>query len=209
MPRSFSGNAAMKQLFPLRRLFHLSGCLIPVVYLLTNKRVALLVAAAAIVAVAFIEALRIKGCIRLGFVEALLKERELKGPTGSLFYLVSCLATILFFDKRIASASIFVLAVSDPISSIVGSKWGRRSFPWKIGGRDSRLLFLVRSCSCLLLLQMAGHYCSRGRCMRSRALLVEVRRRQPCHPDRRRAGARRAGPLRLPCPSFPGFRISF
>ncbi len=139
----------MKQLFPLRRLFHLSGCLIPVVYLLTNKRVALLVAAAAIVAVAFIEALRIKGCIRLGFVEALLKERELKGPTGSLFYLVSCLATILFFDKRIASASIFVLAVSDPISSIVGLKWGRRSFRGKSAEGTAAFFFssvLVLAC---------------------------------------------------------------
>ena len=45
----------------------------------------------------------------------------------ALFHLISCLATILLFDKRVASASIFVLAISDPLSAIVGSKWGRRS----------------------------------------------------------------------------------
>ncbi len=114
----------MKRFFLIRGLFHLSGCLIPVIYLLADKGAALLVTGTAVVVAAVFEVLRIKGRIGLAFVGPLLKEKEMKGPTGCLFYLVSCLATILLFDKRIASASIFVLAISDPLSAIVGSKWG-------------------------------------------------------------------------------------
>jgi len=139
----------MKRPFLLRGLFHLSGCLIPVIYLLTDKRVALLVAGSAAIAAAFIEALRIKGCIRLGFVGALLKEKEMKGPTGSLFYVISCLATMLLFDKRVASASIFVLAVSDPLSATIGVKWGRRSFYGKSAEGTAAFFFsslLILAC---------------------------------------------------------------
>jgi dolichol kinase len=52
----------------------------------------------------------------------------MKKPTSSLFYMASCLLVILLFDKLPAVASIFVLAVSDPLSSIIGSQWGRRRF---------------------------------------------------------------------------------
>ncbi len=110
----------------LRGLFHLSGCAIPVIYLLTDKQVALLLTGSAVIAATFLEVLRIKGRINLAFVAPLLKQKELKGPTGSLFYLVSCLVVILLFDKRVASASILVLAIADPLSAIIGSKWGRR-----------------------------------------------------------------------------------
>jgi dolichol kinase len=120
-------NTALKRPFLLRGLFHVSGCLIPVIYLLTDKGTALLVTASAVVLAAFLETLRIKGRIGMAFVGPLLKEKEKKGPSGCLFYLVSCLITILLFDERIASASIFVLAISDPLSAIIGSKWGRRS----------------------------------------------------------------------------------
>ena len=52
----------------------------------------------------------------------------MKRLTGSIFYVAGCLLVILFFDRLVAIASIFVLAVSDPLSSIVGSAWGRGRF---------------------------------------------------------------------------------
>jgi dolichol kinase len=142
-------SVAMKRLFLMRGLFHLSGCLIPVIYLLADKGVALLVTGSAVVAAAFVETLRIKGRISLAFVGPLLKEKEMKGPTGCLFYLISCLVTILLFDKRVASASIFVLAISDPLSAIVGSKWGRRSLYGKSAEGTGAFFFsalLVLAC---------------------------------------------------------------
>ncbi len=116
----------MKRLFLLRRFFHLSGIFIPVIYSLTNRRFALFAALAAALVIGFLEVLRIKGRIRVGFVNDVLKEREMRGPTGALFYLASFVATILFFEKRVALASMFILAISDPLSSIVGLRWGKR-----------------------------------------------------------------------------------
>ncbi len=142
-------SAALKRPFLIRGLFHLSGCLIPVIYLLADKGAALLVTASALVLAAFIEALRIKGRVELAFVGPLLKEKEKKGPTGCLFYLVACLITILLFDKRVASASIFVLAISDPLSAIIGSKWGRRSLYGKSAEGTGAFFFsslLVLAC---------------------------------------------------------------
>jgi dolichol kinase len=139
----------MKRLFLIRGLFHLSGCVIPVIYLLADKGAALLVTGSAIVVAAFLETLRIKGCTSLAFIGPFLKEKEMKGPTGCLFYLISCLVTILLFDKRVASASIFVLAISDPLSAIIGSKWGRRSLYGKSAEGTGAFFFsslLVLAC---------------------------------------------------------------
>ncbi|MGD0230206.1 MAG: hypothetical protein ABSC19_07595 [Syntrophorhabdales bacterium] len=115
----------MKRPSRARSLFHLSGSIIPLIYLATDRRTALFVALSALVLAALIDTLRITGYISAPFLEALLKEKEMKGPSGTVFYLISCVVAILLFDKDIASASIFVLAICDPLSSIVGSKWGR------------------------------------------------------------------------------------
>lgn len=115
----------MKRLSLLRTLFHLSGVLIPLLYLLWGAPLVLALTGSALALVALIEVLRIKGRINLAFVRPHLKTEEMERPTGSLFYLTSCLATILLFPKPIAMASILVLAIADPLSSIIGSKWGR------------------------------------------------------------------------------------
>ena len=142
-------SSSRKRLFLMRALFHLSGCAIPVIYLSAGRGAALLVTGLAVVVAAFVETLRIKGRIRLAFVGPLLKEKEMKAPTGCLFYLISCLITILLFDKRVASASIFVLAISDPLSAIIGSKWGRQSFYGKSAEGTGAFFFsslLVLAC---------------------------------------------------------------
>ena len=69
----------MKLLFSMRGFSISSGCLISIIYLLADKGVALLVTGSAVVVAAFVEALRIKGCISLAFVGPLLKEKEMKG----------------------------------------------------------------------------------------------------------------------------------
>jgi dolichol kinase len=119
---------AMKQTLLVRALFHVSGSLIPLIYLLMGKTSVLIVTASFLALLVVLDLLRIKGLLKSGFVQNQLKEKESKSPTGSIFYLVSCLLAILLFDKLIASASIFVLAISDPLSSIIGRRWGKRPF---------------------------------------------------------------------------------
>lgn len=110
----------------LRRLFHFSGIVIPVTYLLLGRGAALALTAAALVLLTIVDVLRIATSFDSPFLRRHLKEKEMKKPTASLLYMVSCLLVILLFGKLTAVASIFVLAVSDPLSSIIGSRWGKR-----------------------------------------------------------------------------------
>lgn len=78
-----------------------------------------------------LEALRIGFSLDSPFWRKHLKARELKGPTGAIFYAASSLLVMLLFEKPVAVASIFVLALCDPASAIVGLKWGKRRFRGK------------------------------------------------------------------------------
>jgi dolichol kinase len=115
----------------LRRLFHFSGVIIPITYLSLGKSSALLVTTIILVLLAIAEFVRLGLSLDVPFLRRHLKEEEIKNPTGSLFYMVSCLLVILLFGRSIAVASILVLVVSDPLASTVGSRWGRHRFSGK------------------------------------------------------------------------------
>jgi dolichol kinase len=109
----------------LRTLFHLLGAVIPITYLAWGKGAALTLGAVIFLLLAVCDTLRLKGVFTPpSFVTRRLKEKEAKRPTGSLFYVGSCLLTILLFDRSTALASMCVLIVSDPLSSMIGSRWG-------------------------------------------------------------------------------------
>jgi dolichol kinase len=116
----------MKKLSLVRTLFHISGAAIPLSYLFWGRTAALVLALSLFVILVASDMLRIAGCLDAAFVTKHLKTEEMKRPTGSLFYMLGCVITILVFGKYEATASIFVLAISDPASSIVGRTWGRR-----------------------------------------------------------------------------------
>ncbi len=109
----------------MRKLIHFAGILIPVVYLLTDRKTALAMAAAALAFMTIFEPLRIRGLIKIGIVEANTKESERMRPMGSFFYVLAGLIVIFFFDKSIAVASLFILAIADPLSGLVGRRFGR------------------------------------------------------------------------------------
>lgn len=58
----------------------------------------------------------------LGF---LMRSEEKHNPTGTLYYLLGVLISILLFPKEIALFSITVLAVGDPAAYIIGSNFGK------------------------------------------------------------------------------------
>jgi dolichol kinase len=108
-----------------RNLFHLSGIVIPVTGLFLGRGAALALNGLLFLASIVVEALRITGRLRLGFAREHIKEREKKSPTGSFYFLLGSLLTFALFDARIAIPVIMVLAVSDPLSSVVGRTLGR------------------------------------------------------------------------------------
>ena len=109
----------------LRNLFHFSGVVIPLTYALVNRRAALWLTVTLLCILLLVEFLRITGRINLRTARGYLKEKERTKPTGSLFYAVASLLTIILFQKETAVSSLLVLTVSDPLSSFVGLRLGR------------------------------------------------------------------------------------
>ncbi len=116
----------MDRLTLLRRAFHLSGIIVPVAYLLTNKQWALGLALLLFAVAVLAEIVRLRGYFRSAFMSRHLKEKEAHGLTGTTYFLASCVLTVLLFEKSAAVAALCVLATADPLASIVGSRWGRR-----------------------------------------------------------------------------------
>jgi len=112
----------------LRNLFHLSGVVFPLVYALDSRDVALVLATVSFCMVALLEFLRITGRFEMARVGKFLKERELKKPTGSFFYSIAALLSILLFAKWVAICSLLILCISDPLSSFIGRNMGRHPF---------------------------------------------------------------------------------
>jgi dolichol kinase len=112
----------------LRKLFHITGSIIPVVYLLTDKQTALIVTAGLFVVDIVLEMLRIKGFMNVTFIENNMKKEESNRLSGSFFYILSGLITIILFEKNIAIASLFILSIADPLSSLFGSRFGTVRF---------------------------------------------------------------------------------
>ena len=112
----------------LRKLFHFSGIAIPVIYFLTDKQSALIVTAGILVIDIILEVLRINGLLKLPFIEKNLKKQENKRLSGSFFFILSSLITVAFFEKNIAISALCILSIADPLSSLLGSIFGRVRF---------------------------------------------------------------------------------
>ena len=54
----------------------------------------------------------------------LLKESEERRITGATYVVVAALAAFLLFDKPVAVAAVFFLAVGDPVAALVGTRIG-------------------------------------------------------------------------------------
>jgi dolichol kinase len=125
----------------LRRLFHVSGIVIPLTYLFWGKGAALVLGTLIFLLLSAGEILRLTGILNPSLVTGQLKEKERKRPTGAFSYAGSCLLTMLIFREPVAVASMFVLAISDPLSSLIGSRWGRCRFFGKSLEGTSAFLF--------------------------------------------------------------------
>jgi dolichol kinase len=127
----------------LRKLFHLTGSIIAVTYLLTDKQTAIIATASLFVVDIVLEMLRIKGFMKVPFIEKNMKKEERNKLSGSFFYILSGLITIIFFEKNIAVSSLFILSIADPLSSLLGSRFGRVHFFGK--SLEGTLTFFVVS----------------------------------------------------------------
>jgi dolichol kinase len=136
-----------------RNLFHFSGIVIPLACLFLGKAAALALSAVLLSASVVVEVLRIKGRLRLTFLEKNIKEKERKAPTGSFFFLLGAMATLALFNERAAVPALFILAVSDPLSSLVGRHFGKTRFLGK--SLEGTCVFFLSSLAVLLFFSLS------------------------------------------------------
>jgi len=139
----------------LRKLFHFSGSVIPLSYLLTDKKTTLVLTVSFFIISCIVEFLRIKGYLKLELIEKYTKDVESRRPTGSFFFLLSSLITIILFREQIAIASLFILSISDPLSSLAGFRFGKKPFFGKT--LEGTLAFFISSSLILLAFSFKIH----------------------------------------------------
>ena len=111
-----------------RKIFHFSGASIPLCYLFAGKTTALIFAVvSASSCQQFLNFFVSRGGLDISLVRKYMqvKDSESKKPTGSFFYLLAAPITILLFQESMAIASLFVVAIADPLCSLAGMQWGK------------------------------------------------------------------------------------
>ena len=114
-----------------RGLFHaLAALLFPLSSLFLPRTIFLAGTAALVAALLLIEFLRlnfvsVNRCF-IFFFRAVMRERELAGLAASTYVAISALVAFLLFQKHVAVVAMCFLAIGDPLSDIVGTRFGKR-----------------------------------------------------------------------------------
>ncbi|MBM3240961.1 phosphatidate cytidylyltransferase [Candidatus Poribacteria bacterium] len=115
-----------------RKIIHLIGLLIPICYYFfreEDKIIAVIILFALTTIYFFLELLRLtnKKVQRLFLTRfsSLLRTHEKQKITGTGYYLLSSLLSVLFFEKELAIACLSFLVLGDMFAAIIGTRFGR------------------------------------------------------------------------------------
>ncbi len=103
----------------LRKTFHITGSLIPIIYYFISRETALIVLSSVNALILLIEWLRLRGRIKLP--EILLRPHESKQVAAYIYFNMAALISILIFDKTVAIAALLMLSIGDAASGLAGS----------------------------------------------------------------------------------------
>ena len=100
-----------------RKTVHICGVAIPVLYLVVQKDLIILGFVLSFFIIGIIEWLRFRGVVSLPF----LREKERKEIGAYVFFVIGAFISVLIFEKNIAIAAIFMLAIGDTVSALAGA----------------------------------------------------------------------------------------
>lgn len=106
-----------------RRLAHVSGTVVPLVYLfgpMTWEQLQVLVGAGAVLAVG-LEVVRLWVGLDWWVYDRLTREYESDAPAGYALAVVSAAVVVWVFEPPVALAATLMLTIADPISGVLGS----------------------------------------------------------------------------------------
>ncbi len=105
------------------------------------------------------EFLRIRGRLDISLIRKYMRSQGLRVREAhrKLFYLLAIPVTILLFQESAAIASSFIIAITDPLCSLAGLKWGRT----KIFGKslEGSSVFFALSLLILSFFPFSIHVC--------------------------------------------------
>lgn len=141
----------------LRKSIHLSGLILPVIYLFLDKPTMLVLMG---ILTGFALAVELMKWLFPPFGEfffqifaSLLRTHERKGAiTGATYYLISAFLCIFLFAKTLAIVCIFFMILGDMAAALVGKKWGRTKLLGSKSLEGSAACFIV--CVAIALVQL-------------------------------------------------------
>ncbi len=139
-----------------RKMLHLVGLGVPILYWVTNREFTLFVVGAFIVGFVAFEFYRWKHGIPLKEAEEiarpLLRPSERRGLGAHVYFSCSAFVSILFYPQSIATTAIMMLILGDGAAALVGIKWGEVRLRERRTLEGSLALFLVAFLVGLLML---------------------------------------------------------
>jgi dolichol kinase len=114
-----------------RKIWHSLGIIVPVVYWSgwLARETILWIVGVALIVLGVVEVLRFTlPPVQRAFAFVfglLLRDEEMKGPHGSLYFLSGVFVCVLLFPKHLACVGLVYLAVGDTAAEVVGRRFGR------------------------------------------------------------------------------------